>query len=310
MAIRADRRSPLQTTYQPRTLTDANVDSLRLTWQTKIEAEDVRRILYTYPGRSVWLPETLEFAVVAPWRHRMEVANIRHLVAVRHPDQLVEAAVERCDAERAVLVIAIELEEVRRPAFYQGVGFHLLEEVVAFELDRLPPPGRRPGRLRFLAVDPSDARLRAMLLSIDRAAFPWLWRNSELEFETYSLTPGVELFIGLLGDRPVAYVGLTTYLGWGHLDRIAVLPDLQGEGLGQEGVAFALDRLAMQGARRVGLSTQRSNVHSQHLYERFGFRRAWGNDYRVYGRYLRPVDERPDGEEGSLIIRSIESESC
>jgi len=291
MALRTDQRAPLQATDRVRTLTDANVGSLRLNWQTKIEPEEVRRILFSYPGRSVWLPDTLEFAIVAPWRHRSEIANIRHLVAVRHPELLVEAAVERCAAERAELVISIELEEVRRPAFYQSIGFHLLEEVVTYELDRLPPPARRSSRLRFLPVDPSDVRARATLRSIDQAAFPWLWRNSDLEFETYGFTPGVELFLGLLGDRPVSYVGLTTYLGWGHLDRVAVLPELQGQGLGREGVTFALDRLAMQGARRVGLSTQRSNVHSQHLYERFGFRRAWGNDYRVYGRYLRQSDD-------------------
>src|SRR5215216_4976028 len=136
MALRTDQRAPLQATDRVRTLTDANVGSLRLDWQTKIEAEEVRRILFSYPGRSVWLPETLEFAVVAPWRHRNEVANIRHLVAVRNPELLIEAAVERCARERAVLVISIELEEVRRPAFYQGVGFRLLEEVVTFELDR------------------------------------------------------------------------------------------------------------------------------------------------------------------------------
>jgi hypothetical protein len=112
MAIRADVRSPVQSTLRARTLADANVGSLRLDWQTKIEAEEVRRILYTYPGRSVWLPETLEFAVVAPWRHRNEVANIRHLVAVRNPELLIEAAVDRCAAGRAVLVISIELEDV------------------------------------------------------------------------------------------------------------------------------------------------------------------------------------------------------
>lgn len=294
MVAGVDRRTPSQTADRVRTLTDANIGALRLNWQTKIEPEDVRRILYSYPGRSVWLPDTLEFAIVASWRHREEVANIRHLVAVRHPELLVDAAVERCDAERAVLVISIELEEVRRPAFYQSVGFHLLEEVVTYELDRLPPPGRRAGRLRFVPVNPADARARTTLRAIDHTAFPWLWQNSDLEFETYGYTPGVELYLGFLGDRPVSYVGLTSYLGWGHLDRIAVLPDFQGQGLGQEGIAFVLDRLAMQGARRVGLSTQRSNVHSQHLYERFGFRRVWGNDYRVYGRYLRPVDERPD----------------
>jgi GNAT superfamily N-acetyltransferase len=291
MAIRANPRTSLQSTFQAQTLTDANVDALRLTWQTKIEPEDVRRILFTYPGRSVWLPETLEFAVVAPWRHRAEVANIRHLVAVRHPELLVEAAVERCGAHDALLVISIEIEEVRRPAFYQSVGFHLLEEVVTFELDRLPPPGRRQGRLQYIPVDPTDARARATLLTIDHTAFPWLWQNNDLEFQTYSFTPGVELYLGLLDNQPVSYVGLTSYLGWGHLDRIAVLPSLQGNGLGQEGLAFALDRLARLGSRRVGLSTQRTNVHSQHLYERAGFRRAWGNDYRVYGRYLRPIGE-------------------
>src|SRR5688500_378034 len=121
MAIRAEPRSAIPSTLQARTLTDATVESLRLNWQAKIRTEDVRRILYSYPGRSVWLPETLEFAVVAPWRHRSEVANIRHLVAVRHPELLIEAAVERCAAARAELVISIELEEVRRPAFYQGV---------------------------------------------------------------------------------------------------------------------------------------------------------------------------------------------
>src|SRR6476661_8694768 len=106
MAIRADPRTPLQSTFEARTLTEANVDSLRLTWQTKIDPEEVRRILFSYPGRSVWLPDTLEFAVVAPWRHRLEVANIRHLVAVRHPELLVEAAVERSDAHDALLVIS------------------------------------------------------------------------------------------------------------------------------------------------------------------------------------------------------------
>ncbi|HEY7035887.1 MAG TPA: GNAT family N-acetyltransferase [Thermomicrobiales bacterium] len=296
MAIRADPRTLRQPTTRARTLTDADVDALRLNWHTKIEPEDVRRILFSYPGRSVWLPETLEFAVVAPWRHRSEVANIRHLVAVRHPELLVEAAVERCDAHDAQLVISIELEDVRRPAFYRSVGFNLFEEVETYELDRLPPPGRRPGRLRFALVDPADARARATLLTIDHTAFPWLWQNNDLEFQMYSLTPGVELYLGFLEDQPVSYVGLTSYLGWGHLDRIAVLPALQGQGLGQEGLAFALDRLARLGSRRVGLSTQRTNVHSQHLYERAGFRRAWGNDYRVYGRFLRPVGEAPGGE--------------
>jgi len=39
-------------------------------------------------------------------------------------------------------------------------------------------------------------------------------------------------------------------------------------------------------ARRVGLSTQADNLRSQQLYERYGFRRAGGNDYTIYGSWL------------------------
>jgi RimJ/RimL family protein N-acetyltransferase len=284
-----------------RTLTEANIDALRLDAQAKLAPDDVRRILFSYPGRSVWLPETLEFAIVSPWRHRAAVANIQELVAARQPEVLVEAVVERCARTSAALVVMIELDEVRPPAFYDRVGFQLLEEVVMFELDRLPPVGGVSGRLRFLPADPFDAATRATLVAIDWAAFPWLWRNNDLEFNAYGLVPGVELFIGYLDHQPIAYLGITAYLGWGHLDRIAVLPSLQGQGYGQEALAFAIDRLARLGAQRIGLSTQRGNMRSRHLYERFGFRRVWGNDYRLYGRFLRPIGEgEDDGRRGPL----------
>jgi ribosomal protein S18 acetylase RimI-like enzyme len=291
MALTAGRRSRERVIGEAQTLSERNLPALRLDWQSNIDVEEVQRALYTYPGRSVWLPETLEFAVVAPWRHRPEVANIRHLMAVRHPELLVNAVIDRCAVEGAVLVVAVEVEEVRHPAFYQGLQFDLLEEVVTYELDRLPLPAHRRGRLRFVPVDPTDPDTMATLLAIDQAAFPWLWRNNRLEFASYSLTPGVELYLGYLDDEPISYLGLTAYLGWGHLDRIAVVPELHSQGYGQEGLAFAIDRCARMGARRIGLSTQRGNVHSQHLYEKAGFRRAWGNDYRLYGRYLQTPED-------------------
>lgn len=298
MATGAAARTLGREVDRVQTLSETNLDALRLRSQSKIEPDDVRRTLFSYPGRSVWLPETLEFAIVAPWRHRTEVANIQELAAVRHPELLVEAVVERCADARAALVVTIELEEVRRPAFYDRVGFRLLDEVVMFELDRLPPPGHSSRRLRFVAADPFDADTRETLLAIDRAAFPWLWRNNDLEFNAYGLVSGVELFLGLLDGQPIAYAGITSYLGWGHLDRIAVVPSLQGHGFGQETLAFAIDRLARLGSQRVGLSTQRGNIRSRHLYDRFGFRRIWGNDYRLYGRYLRPIGEN-EGDERS-----------
>jgi len=86
----------------------------------------------------------------------------------------------------------------------------------------------------------------------------------------------------------VAYFGVTLFPDWGHLDRVAVVPEHQGRGLGLETLGLAVDTMRRRGARRVGLSTQRTNVRSQRLYERFGFQRTPDHDYRLFGAWCRP----------------------
>ncbi|MBI5957029.1 MAG: GNAT family N-acetyltransferase, partial [Chloroflexi bacterium] len=71
----------------------------------------------------------------------------------------------------------------------------------------------------------------------------------------------------------------------GHLDRLGIHPSRQGLGYGADLLAFAIQRMASQGARRVGLSTQAENGRSQRLYEGFGFRRT-GDSYQLYGLWL------------------------
>ncbi len=273
-----------------RTLTPDDVDELRLGWRTRLSPEEIQRILRVYPGRSVWSPETLEYAIAAPWRHREEIANILELSAVRHADQLIAALVDRARQANAALVLSIELDETRRPTFYEGVGFSLVEEVITFELLQPLPRVDAASQLRFQRVDVSNAAILDLLCDIDHSSFPWLWWNSRIEFETYALTPGVEIYLGYLGEGAVSYIGITSYGGWGHLDRIAVVPKRQHEGVGLESLDFAVRTLVRQGARRIGLSTQRLNLRSQRLYERFGFRRSETNDYHLYGKYL--VDPR------------------
>jgi ribosomal protein S18 acetylase RimI-like enzyme len=269
-----------------RTLTPDDVKELRLGWRTRLHPDEILQILNVYPGRSVWAPETLEFAIAGPWRHRQEIANIQELSAVRHPEQLVEGIVDRARAGGAALVLSIELDETRRTNFYDRVGFSLVEEVITFDL--VPPAFQYPSplRLRYERADIAAPGTIERLCAIDNAAFPWLWWNCSLEFEAYALTPSVELYIGYSGDEPVSYIGITSYAGWGHLDRIAVVPRYQGAGYGLDSLDFAVRALIRQGARRIGLSTQRQNLRSQQIYERFGFRRSQTNDYRLYGRYL------------------------
>ena len=77
-----------------RTLAPGDVPALRLPGSRG--ADSVRRMLDLHPGRSVWVPATLEYALIGPWRNRPEIASIEDLVAVRHLEELLRAAVERC----------------------------------------------------------------------------------------------------------------------------------------------------------------------------------------------------------------------
>lgn len=276
-----------------RDLAPADVDALGLGWRNRCRADEARALLASYPGRSAWWPDDREFVLVGPWRHRPEIAVVHELAAVRHGEVLLAAVAERCRAAGDALVLVIELDETRRPGFYARAGYVPIEEVITYELER-PGTAPAPGPLSFVPVAPGEAAGLAELVRLDHAAFPWLWRNSEAEFATYLRTPGVEVYLGRLGDeQAVAYVGITSYNGWGHLDRIAVEPRLQGRGLGRQALAFATGTLARRRARRIGLSTQRDNVRSQRLYEGFGFRRSRLNDYRLYGAVLR--DPSSDG---------------
>jgi ribosomal protein S18 acetylase RimI-like enzyme len=141
--------------------------------------------------------------------------------------------------------------------------------------------------MRFERVSLDNAELFKKLIELDHRAFPWMWWNSDMEFRNYIEAPGVAIDIACDGhSRAMAYVGTTRYRTWGHLDRIAVDPDAQGQGLGRVALERAIASLAAAGARRIGLSTQARNMRSRALYESVGFRRATSHDYRIYGRWL------------------------
>jgi ribosomal protein S18 acetylase RimI-like enzyme len=148
-------------------------------------------------------------------------------------------------------------------------------------------------------VDLNDPDQRAELLRLDHRAFPWLWWNSAGEFENYASVPGVEIVLVRFEDgAPLGYIGTTSLGTWGHLDRIAVDPDLQGRGYGRRLLSLSIRRLGAAGAKRVALSTQASNTVSRALYESVGFRRSRAHDYRIYGRRLDRASFRSDEKTG------------
>jgi ribosomal protein S18 acetylase RimI-like enzyme len=274
------------------TLRPDDVAALRLPGRKS--AQSLRQALERHPDRSVWAPATLEYALLGAWRNRTEIASVDELVAVRHTASLLDAAFERCVAHGDELMLAIELEGPGASSRFERAGLELLEEVITYETD--VPRESWPTRqgVRLLPVTSGDNEVIDLIARIDQAAFPWLWRNSRTEFDVYLRIPGVEVALLEAGGEPIAYIGATHFAGWSHLDRIAVLPGKQGRGFGREALGLAVDMMRQQGARRAALSTQLTNWQSRRLYERFGFRRTYEHDYRLFGRWRRP-DHRITG---------------
>ena len=59
----------------------------------------------------------------------------------------------------------------------------------------------------------------------------------------------------------------------GYVQRLAIHPDAQGEGLGLALLTDGLRWMRVRGARSAFVNTQADNVRALELYERAGFRR-------------------------------------
>lgn len=265
-----------------------DVRHLRLPWSSPFDRPSLVEHLHANPRRSFWVPQTGEYVIGEPWRHREIVTAVVDIVAREQGRALIGMLRDPAQSVPHDLLVVTDFANARRPAFYRDLDLTLLQEVICYELRSIPPEPT-VGRLRFARLDLDDDAAMDTLLRVDHASFPWLWWNTAAEFINYGRVPGVGIYVGRNGaGRPVAYFGITRYQGWGHLDRIGVVPEVQGEGYGLESLRVAVQMLARSGAHRIGLSTQATNLRSQQLYHRFGFVRTYQNDYHIYGAWVNP----------------------
>ena len=263
-----------------------DVGRVRQTWDARYSPADLKFFATSTDWLVLWNTQSGEYIVGGPWRHRSEVLEITEIAGSGGAIELVQAFVQAATDRGVDLVLVPERSERRKEQFYAAVGFESIEQIIIYELHNLRPPMHRPLTPAFSPVDLSNPEQRQTLIDLDHTTFPWLWWNSEAEFDNYSQSNGVVIEIAR-DERgvPMAYVGYTRLRGWGHLDRIAVSPHIQGRGLGKVALEYAVARMVSMGARRIGLSTQSDNHVSRALYESYGFRRNHSHDYRLYGRW-------------------------
>jgi ribosomal protein S18 acetylase RimI-like enzyme len=140
---------------------------------------------------------------------------------------------------------------------------------------------------RFPAASAKLCRIRPMLpedlqavTAIDHAAFDPIWRNSqdslELAYQQSSMMSVAEY-----GDEIVGYQFSTMSAMGGHLARLAVVPAMQGKGIGYLLVHDVLSQLIKRGTEYMTVNTQKNNKASLALYAKAGFNHT-GETYRVF----------------------------
>lgn len=201
-------------------------------------------------------------------------ACVAYLLPLPQRPPLSVSFVRRATAELAARGFRRVVTNALAPGEQQGflaAGFEVEErlDVLAHDLGHVPPAppvGLRRARRRD----------REPVLAVDACAFPPFWRLDDARLEhTLAVTPRARFRIadGGAGGHVVAYAVTGRSARQGFLQRVAVHPHHQRQGLGRALVVDALRWLRRWGARRAVVNTQVDNRAALALYEDLGFRR-------------------------------------
>lgn len=130
--------------------------------------------------------------------------------------------------------------------------------------DAPAPEVKGPIRIRR----PEERDIEAVA-RVDKDAFPTEWHYGETVLRRALHT--ADVFLLAEDEEVIGYAYGDVQGGSAHLTRLAIRPNRQGHGVGAALLAQATRLFQERGAWWITLNTQRSNVISQRLYQRFGF---------------------------------------
>jgi ribosomal-protein-alanine N-acetyltransferase len=161
---------------------------------------------------------------------------------------------------------ALLLQPWLRPHL-EGIGFAQREHIVTLERAGLeaPPPLRRDVHIRH-----TDVRDVPLAIQVDHAAFAPMWQMSPASIRQ-AAREAASFTIAELGGAVVGYQISTLHRHTGHLARLAVVPGVQGSGVGGALISELVASFSWRGVTTISVNTQESNVRSRSLYTRYGF---------------------------------------
>lgn len=161
------------------------------------------------------------------------------------------------------------------------LGFDYLEDVVTLrrteDASLFPAP-------RTVSIRPALMNDLERIRVVDHAAFSIPWQLG-LEDLRQAQRLSASCMVALVDDELVGYQLSTRRHHTGHLARLAVLPAMQGRGIGAALLNRLIRSFAQRGVTTITVNTQDSNKAAQALYRRYGFERS-GFDLPIWKQML------------------------
>jgi ribosomal protein S18 acetylase RimI-like enzyme len=162
----------------------------------------------------------------------------------------------------------------------QGYGFQCFQDIVVLERDlssqTFPEPRIKP-QLYIRQMESDDLTTVA---EVDYCSFHPLWRNT-IEVLTEAWHQGAYSTVAILNDTIVGYQICTSSVYNAHLARLAVLPQVQRQGIGTGLIEDLSHHFYSQNIQHLTVNTQSDNASSLALYQKVGFT-ITGDSYPVF----------------------------
>ena len=209
---------------------------------------------------------------VGPWRGDPDTAYLNPVPGAPLPSaEFVRRCLRTLTGQGYGRVVTGALSPSEQSSF-RAAGFVVTEHLhlLSHDLRSIPDAEPPDGLLRR-----SSRRDRDEVLALDQLAFDPFWRLDDTGLdEAIAATPHTRFRVAGGDTEGVIGYAITGRAGRrGYLQRLAVHPDAQRQGLGTILVADALRWLRRWRAERAMVNTQLANERALALYERVGFRR-------------------------------------
>lgn len=159
-----------------------------------------------------------------------------------------------------------------------AIGFAYQDEIITLRRSGFDLPNRQP--TTGLVIRSVEFQDLPTIEQVDHLAFspPWQMSYDEL-YQARRIS--MICTVALMDDEIIGYQMSTLYNHTGHLARLAVLPELQGRGIGASILSDLILRFLKKQVRSLTVNTQSTNTYSRKLYETYGFQRT-GYDLPVW----------------------------